>query len=82
MHEQGFPFWWTYAGGAPYYDPDYYPSDYQPNYGLPATAYPPFEDYPPQRRPVVPHEPECRTDTQKVPSEAGGERTINITRCY
>src|SRR5215471_1589134 len=79
-HERGFP-WWTYAGGAPYYDPGYYPSDYLPSYGLPATSYPPIEYYPPQGRPVVPHEPECRTDTQKVPSEAGGERTINITRC-
>ena len=80
-HERGFPWWWTYANGAPYDYPSYYPPEYLPTYGLPATAYPPIE-YPPQSPRVVPHEPECRTDTQKVPSEAGGETTINITRCY
>jgi len=85
-HERGFPFWWTYASGAPYYYPvyypDYYPPEYLPSDEPPATAYPPIENYPPQSRPVVTHEPGCRTDTQKVPSEASGEATINIVRCY
>jgi|SRR5215471_4355777 len=74
-HERGVPFWWTYTGGAPYY----YPPEYLPSY---EPAYPPPESYPPQSRPVAPHEPGCHTDTQKVPSEAGGEATINIVRCY
>ena len=26
--------------------------------------------------------PRCRTDSQRVPRESGGETTINITRCY
>ena len=85
-HERGFPFWWTYASGAPYYYPDYYPdyypSEYPPSYEPPATAYPPLEIHLPQSRPVVTYEPGCRTDKQKVPSEASGEATINIVRCY
>jgi hypothetical protein len=81
-HERAFPFWWTYGSGAPYYYPDYYPPEYPPSNEPHATAYPPIENYPPQRQPVVTHEPGCRTDTQKVPSEAGGEATINIVRCY
>jgi hypothetical protein len=81
-HERGFPFWWTYGSGAPYYYPDYYPPEYPPSNEPPATAHPPIENYPPQRQPIVTHEPGCRTDTQKVPSEAGGEATINIVRCY
>ena len=76
-HERGFPFWWSYA--SPYYYPDYSPSEYLPSYEPPATAYPPIENYPPQSWPVMPG---CRTDTKKVPSEAGGEATIKIVRCY
>jgi hypothetical protein len=30
----------------------------------------------------VPPPPGCRTDSKTVPSEAGGERTITITRCW
>ena len=72
--QAGFPWWWGYTNGDPYDIPYSYPTDYGPTYELPA--------YPQQSRPVVIREPGCRTDTQKVPSEAGGEATINITRCY
>ena len=73
-----FPQWWGYAS----YVPNYYPSEYSVPYEVPPYAYPPPQDFSERTRPVVAHQPECRTDTQKVPSEAGGERTINITRCY
>ena len=74
----GFPLWWGY----PSYVPNYYPSNYTLPYEVPPYAYPPIEDLSERSRPVVAHSPECRTDTQKVPPETGGERTINITRCY
>jgi hypothetical protein len=67
---------WGYA-----YVPNYYPSEYAvPNEDRP-YAYP-AENFSERARPIVTHEPGCRTSTQTVPSEAGGERTINITRCY
>jgi hypothetical protein len=31
--------------------------------------------------PTAVHRSRCRTQTQKVPSEDGGERTVNIVRC-
>ena len=72
----GFPFWWGYAAAGPYD----YPADYVQPYGTPTVAYPPFEGFP--RQPVTPHVPDCHTDSQTVASEGGGQRTINITRCY
>jgi hypothetical protein len=74
----GFPLWWGYAS----YVPNYYSSEYAAPYEVPPYAYPPIEVFPERSRPIVAHPLECRTDTQKVPSETGGERTINITRCY
>jgi hypothetical protein len=74
----GFPLWWGYAFDVP----NYYPSEYAAPYEVPPYAYPPTEDFSERSRPVVAHPPECHTDTQRVPSEAGGERTINITRCH
>jgi hypothetical protein len=74
----GFPLWWGYASSVP----NYYPSEYVVPYGQFPYAYPPTEDFSHRARPVVTHEPGCRTDTQTVSSESGGERTINITRCY
>ncbi len=44
-------------------------------------SYPPTENFSERSRPVVTYQPGCRTDTQQVPSESGGERTIRITRC-
>jgi len=75
----GFPLWWGW--------PDYYPFGYGAfgygaPYAEPAPIYPTIEEISAWSRPAVAHVPECRTDTQKVPSETGGERTINITRCY
>jgi len=75
-HEElanGFPLWWGYAGA------------YQP--AETTTTEPPIFVYPSRdfadrSRPQVFYQPGCRTDTQTVPSEAGGTRTITITRCY
>jgi hypothetical protein len=72
----GFPLWWGY----PSYLPSYYPSEYSAPYG--EFPYPPTENFSERSRPIVTYQPGCRTETQKVPSEAGGERSINITRCY
>ncbi len=69
--------WWGYAS----YLPSYYPSDYAAPYA--GFAYPyPTENFSERSRPIVTYQPGCRTETQKVPSESGGERSINITRCY
>jgi hypothetical protein len=74
----GFPLWWGFGSSVP----NYYPSAYVAPYVAAPYAYPPLENFSERSRPVVARPPECRTDTQKVPSETGGERTINITRCY
>lgn len=74
---QGFPLWWGYAS----YLPGYYPTEGSAPYGDFPYPYP----YPPtaeRSRPIATYQPGCSTQTQKVPSEAGGERTITITRCY
>jgi hypothetical protein len=73
-----FPLWGGYASSVP----SYYPSGYAAPYAEPVYIYPPTENFSERSRPIMTRPPECRTDTQKVPSEAGGERTINITRCY
>jgi hypothetical protein len=74
-HRHDFSTWWSYApdiaNGTP---PEYAP----PPGGSP---YPPIQIFPERSGPPAVY-PRCRTDSQKVPSEAGGERTINITRCY
>jgi hypothetical protein len=74
----GFPLWWDYAS----YPPSYYPTEYSAPYGEFPYPYPPTEEFSERSRPIVTYRPGCRTDTQKVPSETGGERSINITRCY
>jgi hypothetical protein len=68
----GFPSWWGDAS----YLPGYYP------YGEFPYPYQPSEDVSERSRPILPYQPGCHTETKKVPSEAGGERSINITRCY
>ncbi len=68
----GFSQWWGYAS----YLPGYYP------YGEFQSPYSPAEDLSERSRPILPYQPGCHTETQKVPSEAGGERSITITRCY
>ena len=78
-HRQpGFPLWWGYAS----YPSDYYPYEYAAPYGDLPYAYPPMANFSERSRPIVTYQPGCHTDTQKVPSESGGERSINITRCY
>ena len=52
-----------------YYDPSTVAPDEQPAY--PTTAYP----Y------VKPPRSSCSTHTYKVPSEAGGEASVNVVRC-
>jgi hypothetical protein len=71
----GFPLWWGYASN---------PSENVAPYEQRTYAYPayPIENWEERSRPVVTYEPGCRTDTQKVPSDSGGEHSINITRCY
>ena len=71
----GFPVSW--AGG---YLPSY-PYGYADPSGEVPHAYPLMENFSERSRPTVNYQPTCRTDTQQVPSESGGERTINITRC-
>jgi hypothetical protein len=73
-----FPLWWGYGS----YPTDYYPYDYGAPVGEAPYSYSPMENFSERSRPVVTYQPGCRTDTQKVPSESGGERSINITRCY
>jgi hypothetical protein len=68
-HHTG-PVWWGYA-------PDI-ANDYAPDTGYP---YPPVQGFYERSGPAA-NFPRCRTQSQKVPSEAGGERTINITHCY
>ena len=49
----------------------------------PAATDPAADGAPDQGRIVyVPPPPGCRSSTQMVPSEAGGERKITITRCW
>ena len=71
----GSPWWWGYGSDLP----SYYPGEYA--YG--GFPYPyPAENFSERSRPIVTYQPGCRTETQTVPSEGGGERSINITRCY
>jgi hypothetical protein len=74
--DTGFPVWWTGS-----YLPSY-PYGYVDPSGEVPYAYPPLENFSERSRPVVTYQRACRTDSQTVPSESGGERTINITRCY
>jgi hypothetical protein len=73
----GSPWWWGYGSDFP----GYYPSGYAAPYGEFPYPYP-AENFSERSRPIVTYEPGCRTETQTVPSEGGGERSINITRCY
>jgi len=59
-----------YYGDSGYYDPTVAP-DEQPTY--PTTALPPREGRP--------RSTGCSTQTYKVPSERGGEASVNVVRC-
>jgi hypothetical protein len=73
----GSPWWWGYGSDLS----SYYPAGYAAPYGEFPYPYP-AENFSERSRPIVTYQPGCRTETQKVPSEGGGERSINITRCY
>jgi hypothetical protein len=85
--------WWTYPWYGDYYNPSAYSPFYQqPYYPDPATAYP-VTAYPPVAYPpvvpqvteriiyVVPPRPGCSTETIKLHSDKGGERSIDVVRC-
>jgi hypothetical protein len=63
------PFGYYDDGYSGYYDPSTVAPDEQPAY--PITAYP----Y------VTPPRSRCSTQPYKVPSEAGGEASVNVVRC-
>ena len=63
------PFGYYDGGYSGYYDPSTVAPDEQPAY--PITVYP----Y------VTPPRSRCSAQTYKVPSEAGGEASINVVRC-
>ena len=64
-----FGYYDDWYSGYGYYDPSTVTPDEQPTY--PTTAYP----Y------VKPPRSSCSTQTYKVPSENGGEASINVVRC-
>jgi hypothetical protein len=68
-HYRGWGAPYGYYGDSGYYDPSTVAPDEQPAY--PTTAYP----Y------VKPPRSSCSTQTYKVPSEAGGEASVNVVRC-
>jgi hypothetical protein len=86
----GFGFY-PFAGyGGGYYDSGYGPFDYVEPSGQPVAAEPettgaiPPPPYPypgAGLRPLMAYRPGCTTQTVTVPSETGGESSINIVRC-
>jgi hypothetical protein len=87
--------WWFYPdygyGGygdyAPYQQPIYPdPTTAYPGSAAPPAAYPPAE-YPPTAAVperviyVAPLRPGCSTQTYRVRSERGGERSVDVVRC-
>jgi hypothetical protein len=67
-------------GSFPY---DYEPSDYADPYDKASSADPDMITgaIPDGINPVIAHRTGCRSQTVTVPSETGGERSINIMRC-
>ena len=63
-----FGYYDDWYSGYGYYDPSTVTPDEQPTY--PTTAYP-----------YMKPRSSCSTQTYKVPSEAGGEASINVVRC-
>jgi hypothetical protein len=68
-HYRGWGAPYGYYGDSGYDDPSTVAPDEQPAY--PTAAYP----Y------VKPPRSSCSTQTYKVPSEAGGEASVNVVRC-
>jgi hypothetical protein len=74
----GLPVWNGYG-----YLPDVASS--QSEYIAPADSGAAFERTEPYAEPYGQPRarvPDCRTDSQRVPSEKGGRVTVNVTRCY
>jgi hypothetical protein len=76
--------YYGYYGDNGYYDPSTAAPDEQPAY--PTTTYPyakpPQPAYPTTTYPdAKPPHSGCSTQTYKVPSEAGGEASVNVVRC-
>lgn len=71
--EQGTPLWWGYGPS------DYPVAEVEPSQSQ-VYIYP--QEFAERPRPPVLYQPGCRTEAVTVPSESGGQRTINITRCY
>src|SRR5215468_6629059 len=63
-----FGYYDDWYSGYGYYDPSTVTPDEQPTY--PTTAYP-----------YMKPRSSCSTQTYKVPSEGGGEASINVVRC-
>ena len=74
-----FGYYDDWYGG--YYDPSTVTPDEQPTY--PTAAYPYVQPtYPTAAYPYVkPPRSSCSTQTYKVPSEDGGEASVNVVRC-
>ena len=71
-----FGYYDDWYGG--YYDPSTVTPDEQPT--SPTAVYPPT--YPTAAYPYVkPPRSSCSTQTYKVPSEAGGDASVNVVRC-
>jgi hypothetical protein len=87
-HYRGWGTPYGYYGDSGYDDPSTVAPDEQPAY--PTTAYPYVTPpraseqptYPTAAYPYVkPPHSSCSTQTYKVPSEAGGEASVNVVRC-
>jgi len=84
--DNGFPAGaWVYPDGGGYYGStaDSAPYDAPPDSYPTAAPPPPYAAGPVRERIiyVMPARPSCSTQTYTVPSENGGERSINVVRC-
>jgi hypothetical protein len=77
-HRSGFGVPLTWPGGS-YYDPSDYGAPYEPLYFDPSGGE---GEIPAEVNPVAIHRWGCRSQTVTVPSEDGGESSVNIVRCY
>ena len=73
------PYWPGYGDFDPFYYPG--PTDAVGAISLSAFGEPIAPSQVPPNRVLV-AQPGCRTQEQKVHSEAGGEQVVHITRCY
>lgn len=74
------PFRWQPAGWGGWYGGSSDPAAYAVPYDSYSSSAPTVDAAPASFIPVRP--PGCGSQTKTVPSEAGGQRTITITRCW